>query len=275
MTKRSTPSEDDERDERWRRLSAFVDGELSAREAAETAQRIADDPAAARQAAQLAAAKEALGEAIPAPALTVPTTSPRREARARRRRWATGLGAAAAALLLAAGLTLFPPSPETQRPAWAAAAEAQHAALSDLPGPAEGRGPRIERATLAGFAPFVPTLEAARLDIIARLGFEGPDGAPGLAVHYRGARGCRVTLVALRDGADDVAEALTRLPQAQGYVWRVGGVRYQLLARGMDRRRFAAVAEAAHQASRLNQPAPDDVRRRLAQARADSAPCQV
>ncbi|MEQ8603838.1 MAG: hypothetical protein RIB45_11000 [Marivibrio sp.] len=260
---------------RWRRLSAFVDGELGAREAAETAQQIADDPNAAREAAQLASAKEALGQAIAAPALSVPSATPGLRRRARLRRWAAGLGALAASAAVAVGLTLAPPAEAPASPDWAQAAAAQHAELSRLPQPIDAAAPRLERTTIAGFAPFVPSLEAARLRILAHIGFDGPDGAPGLAVHYRGARGCRVTLIALRDGAKGVSEALSPLAHAQGYIWRVGAVRYQLLASGMDKRRFAAVAQAAHEASRLHQPTPADTRLRLAQARAESQPCRV
>ncbi len=266
---------------RWQRLNAFVDGELAPREAARVAREIADDPTAAADAAALGEMKAALGGAIPPREIPVPGgTGP---ARSGRRRAVGAVGAALALLLVVAvGWRLLPGTGATGQPAppWLAAALGQHETLSDM----TDQPTTLRQAAMPGpdraFAPYVPDLTAGKLRIGRVLGFTGPDGAEAFAANYRGNRGCRLTLVAFADGAEGLAESLQPLGRfgdvaASGYVWRVGGVRYLLVADGMDGNRLATIARTVHRGSHLHRPIDPDGRTRMAEARAKSVPCPV
>lgn len=270
---------------RWRRLNAFVDGELDARAAARIARAIADDPADARDAAALGELKAALGDAFADHAPQVPPFPDASQATGRPKRRAWRRVAAAAVILLMAGATVWlapfggPSTPAA--PAWALQSLERHAALSDRPAQSPGARLAATPAALHGFAPFVPDLRSGKLTVGRIESFTGPDGAAALAVNYHGTRGCRVTLLAFADGAAGLSERLERLrlsldgPPAQGFVWRVGGVRYLLIASGMDASRFGVIAETVHRASQLHRPIDDEGRTLMADARANSAPCQA
>ena len=273
--------------ERWHRLNAFVDGELDATDARRTVREIADDPKLAEQAAALSDMKAALAHAMPDHAPIVPECPPAPTEKPRR----LPAGAIAAILILAAILTgmweLTPaPSrsvvqqPEAQ-PAWLASAIDQHEVLSKLPAHAS-------KTVLAGlsrtdreFVPFMPDLTSGRLTVGRAERFTGPDGASAIAVNYRGTRGCRITLVAFADGANSLPEALTEItlgkPEAAGrtFAWRVGGVRYVMIASAMDTIRLNLIAETVHRASQLHRPIGPDGRAQMAAARQRSAPCQA
>ncbi|MCR9220256.1 MAG: hypothetical protein NXI21_08515 [Alphaproteobacteria bacterium] len=275
---------------RWRRLNAFVDGELDPRAAARTARAIADDPADARDAAALGELKAALGDAFADHAPQVPPALRASQATMQPKRRAWRRVAAAAVILLMAGATVwlapFGGSQDRSAPAWVTHAVERHAALSERPAQSPGARLAATPVALQGFAPFVPDLRSGKLTVGRIESFTGPDGAASLAVNYHGTRGCRVTLVAFADGAAGLSERLERLrlaegapssdaPAAQGFVWRVGGVRYLLIASGMDAGRFGVIAETVHRASQLHRPIDDEGRTLMADARANSAPCQA
>lgn len=267
----------------WELLNAYVDGALAPAAAAEIAARISREPALAQRAAALTRMKASAAAAFEAdgfvPALPDGVNAGTDNVTTTWSRFRHAILAAAAAitLLVATAVTLLP-RPGDDDPAWlvAAAAAAQHATMSAQTAPAAPTVSRI--AALAGFHPYIPDLAAAQLHPVAAASFRFAGATlPGLALHFRGMRGCRVSYFAftLPDGAAQPGEALDAVESAGvgGYGWRVGDIGYLLLARGMDPARLTTLARTIHAASRQHRPLDDAARTLLAQSRAKSRAC--
>ncbi|MBP5857343.1 hypothetical protein KAJ83_10015 [Marivibrio halodurans] len=277
---------DTQETERWRRLCAFVDGELQGREAADLARSIAENPADARDAAMLGAVKGSVAEALTPMDDRIPRVPPTPGARSGHPRISLvrRMLAASILLLLVAGSGWIavqndgaPPTDAAQMPPWIETALAQHAVLSRE---AEAAPPPATRGTpiaTDGFSPFIPRLDAGQLHIVRRMSFAGPSGHQGVAVHYRGNRGCKLTLAALDDGAGNLGEALERREFADTTLlaWRVGRVRYMLMASGMEPARLSVIARAVHDASQRHREIDGADRERIADARRRSQPCRA
>ncbi len=95
------------------------------------------------------------------------------------------------------------------------------------------------------------------------------DGRVRIALHYRGARGCRVTLIADR-GPPAEPEDLSAFDLT--HRWSTPATRYTLVADGMDRHRFAAIGAFAEALSRTSEEAPS-LRLALEERTAQAVPC--
>ena len=225
-------------------LNAFIDGELSAADRVAVAERFATDADFARAHVTLARLKACVtagpddGADIALPA------------RRRRIPWAALAAAAAtiACVAVLAGADLL----------------RRHPAGGAEPGTAT----LVVLATLPSRT-LRPRLDLAGLSLVAIS--EQPSGAsgtgPAVVATYRGPHGCRLDLAAGPAGRD--------LPRAEGssrHGWTVGDVRYELVAHGMPRWRFALIAEAAENQTRSG-PLPQALERRLREARASAPPC--
>lgn len=90
-----------------------------------------------------------------------------------------------------------------------------------------------------------------------------------IAMHYRGQRGCRVTLV---------AEPLSFQPYsgpselALNYAWKTSAASFHLVGDGMDPTRFAAIAAFAEATSRRAHDEPE-LRTALVDRTAEARPC--
>ncbi|MEJ1996431.1 MAG: hypothetical protein P8X75_14705 [Limibacillus sp.] len=117
--------------------------------------------------------------------------------------------------------------------------------------------------------------------------FLTPNGEMGLAAHYRGTRGCKVTLFlvpnaetlqesSLQDSSL-LGEELTRTGEGTvlSYGWRHGAIGYLLLAEGMDEGRLGLIAEKLYEASRGIEILDQKARQQLAENRRRSAPCHA
>jgi len=94
-----------------------------------------------------------------------------------------------------------------------------------------------------------------------------PGKVPLIAASYRGPHGCRLDLRAWPVGAAaPVAMGTSRRS------WAVGDLVYELVAHGMPQWRFAIIAEAAEQQTRLGSD-PERVDRRLREANIGAPPC--
>jgi len=266
----------------WQTLNAYVDGELSAAEAAEVARALADDRALADRVASLTRLKakvqdmgtvQSRGEAAE---ITLPTP--------RRRHWRPAALAASLALALAIGLAAsFVPWQGSDRPAWVVQARASHEAWNmdeDRPGAAPVAG-GVVLAALGQLGPdgylkaYLPDLSAARLTLTRLATVSLLDGrGEALQAGYRGTRGCKVSLLILADGTA-LPAALTRYDDRalRTYAWRTGGHGYLLVAEGMDEARLAMIAETVHSATLKHSPFDVETRTALRESRERSKRC--
>jgi anti-sigma factor RsiW len=222
------------------RLNALVDGELAPAERAEIAARLAVDRDLARAYATLARLKAAIAEdADEATAIVLPP--------AKRPIWRR-VAAVAACLAVAAGI----------------AALAARDLLVERDAPIAEGPTAITLASLpAGTT--VPRLDIAGLKLVG-LAFD-PGKVPVFTATYRGPHGCRLDLRAWHAG--DTAPPLTGTLRQS---WTIDGLTYELVAHGMPLWRFALIAGAAEQQTRLNAD-PERIDRRLRQANIGAPPC--
>jgi len=251
----------------WEALNAYVDGALEPAHAADVAERIAHDPALARQAAALTGMKVALADTPDTPVFDFDAAS-----RKIGRPWRWLSIAAAVAFILAAS-AFWATQFDSASPAWLTAAAAAHTSLAAQQ---TDPSPQAEQvAARVGFQPYIPDLAAAKLSLAMAAPF-AIDGPPdGLILQYTGTRGCRVTYVAFPGEGFALDESLSKFESGglAGYGWRVGAVGYAMLAEGMDPDRLAVIAASVHVASRLHRPFDDATRTQLAQSRSESRAC--
>ena len=250
-------------------LSAYVDGELDNDRAADVLAAAAADAAVARELSALSRLKATLAAGIDVPALELPATPPVR------RRWRVAIAAMAAFVLVAAGVGGYLGYVANDRgpdPAWLAAA---HASWSIEEAPAPGAGGPLHAASIREGA-YVPDLSSAKLSIVHVGRHDTGRGTRALVVGYRGTRGCKVSLIVLPD-ADGPATGLApvAVPDLAGFTWRAGRLAYVILAQGMAATRLSLIAAKVMEASRRRLPLDDAARTRLAQSRAESAPCRA
>ena len=252
--------------DRWQRLNAYVDGELDPQARAHVAAEIAQDRELAVAAATLSQLKAATGDAFAdAPAIRVraPDLTRRPAAIAA---MAAGLCAAIALAWLAAAPSL---------PAGLDDAVSRHAAWvsGDTSPPVDP----LVAPLLVGLARLerpveLPDLRDAGLQIVRIAAIDEPGTPPGLHVAYLGSRGCRVSLIVTRAGAQD---APLRLQHGDMAIvrWSSEGLAYTLMSSGMPPERFALIVAAAEEAVRRHAPVPEPVREALRRDREGTQPC--
>jgi len=224
-------------------LHALVDGELSPREHAAAASRLATDRDFARAYATLMRLKASVVEGV-AEAEPIALPLPRR--RDRRIALAGGLSAVAVAFGIVLAIAIHRnPEPIASGPELAA----QTVKLVSL-----------------SQAAVLPDLGPAGLKLASTVTQPGTKGEV-LTATYLGPRGCRLEL-RVQHAESDVATA----GGTDRRNWRVGELAYQLTAYGMPPERFAVVAVATERATRAG-TLPDGVDRRLREARISAPPC--
>lgn len=222
-------------------LNALVDGELAPAERAEIASRLAVDRDLARAYAALARLKATVANtADDVPALRLPKA---------RRPVAWRLTAAAACVAAVIGGLV-----------------AGHGLLSSAsPDTATAEGPTAITLASLPAGTNIPRLDTAGLKLIG-LAID-PGKVPLITASYRGPHGCRLDLRAWPAGAE--APAVTGTSRRN---WAVGDLVYELVAHGMPQWRFAIIAEAAEQQTRLGSD-PERVDRRLREANIGAPRC--
>lgn len=262
-------------DREWERLSAYVDGELPADEAAEIAARLVTDRELAAQVAALTRLKAELKHAFEVPAIEV-TPPPQRPTTRRHRLTWVAAAAAAAALAFVVWLKAGT-APEAQA-VWLEPAITQHADWRAT----VGRGDRID-VSASGLLIGLQDLgrHAQVLDFsdaglqVAKIEFVRQNGlAAALHVGYVGNRGCRLSLwIGRATGAFEPVNG--RFDGTEVVAWQVGELAYALLASGMDEERFLLIARSARDATMRHRPLDPDVRVALQASRDSSAPCSA
>lgn len=250
------------------RLGAYVDGQLSAREAAQVAAALAKDPSLAQKVAVLSRLKATVQESFEGgtPAMTVAD------------RRGGGRPALAACLgflafLMATAIAHWaslPGTPERLSLAWA-----KHRAWQAEAGlRTEGAGDKLLQVVGLDPGLTIPDLTSARLRLTHLRRLSSSEGGPGLHLGYEGSRGCQVSLFiyeSLFAQRERLAEFSAGLDLAFG--WRAGGRGHLILAHGMDPHRFRLIAAKVAQATREAAPFDKETRQALARSRATAPPC--
>ncbi len=260
-------------------VHAYVDGELSAHEAAALLRRMAGDPDLAEQVATLTRLKSELRDLPLPPGLRAPDLAALEarllDGRPGRRpgRWPGGrpatesvpgiawwgrlAGMAAAVAVVLAGMWLLGPRAGSPgglvRSDMVTAAVARH--LEWLKGPA-ARGGNERDVTLTAFARrhgqvYVPDLGASGLHIVRT----APFADRGVQLGYVGVHDCRLSLFILPDaGARPTPLQEVGSDAARVFVWRTNRLDYLLVAAHMDPSRLDLISTAVFDATRNLQP---------------------
>jgi hypothetical protein len=99
------------------------------------------------------------------------------------------------------------------------------------------------------------------------------DGREAIAMHYRGQNGCRLTIIALETGSSDPA-LLPARHDGLGARWSLPDFHFYVLASGMDRSRFDAIAAFA-KAESLRLTRQDDLQMAMRDTTNQAQPCVV
>lgn len=246
----------------WVLLNGFVDGELDAALSAALQTRLGEEPELQAELDRILKLKDSLASLRPAEAAPAMDAGDGKRAKKTRAR----AFAAVAACLLAAVIGfsawqyLLPPSLEDS-------VFSVHERLARQTYVVEEGKVQKVVSTGRAFEFRAPDMTASRLFLVdVETGRAGESDMVGL--HYRGMRGCRLTLIAV-DGASDA------LPlERDGLLvrnWAAGGFGFVMIASGMDAERFEAVGEYAEAVIR------EELRRlqgfRLAMSKTASRPC--
>jgi len=251
-------------DEDWPLLSAYADGELDSARTAAVEARLRAEPGLARDLDRIRDLKRGLARLRPPDKAEAST--PRVATNAGLRVFGT---AVAAVLVIAAvgaiALLVWP----TVQPTWLAEAMALHNRLSQATYVVDES--HVAQIVSSGHVlEFrTPDLTASRLYLVDVVTAQA-DGAETIAIHYRGMRGCRLTLVAMLDrgglGEPPATDDLVR-------TWSFGGFNFAVIAKGMDQQRFASIADYLQAAIVDDARSHDDLRLAMTDLYDTVAPC--
>lgn len=251
-------------DSDWMALNGYADEALGEAEARALEARLAGDPALRGELERIRSLKAQMRRLRPAP------IGPRHRGLAGRRLAAAGLAAALAGVVLVAALLLAPFGED----GWVAQAEALHRQLSGNSYVVEEAGALPVVSTRHSLIEFrAPDLTASRLFLVdARVA--GGRGGETVALHYRGMRGCRLTIVAVEAEAGDAA-APAPPSGLLARLWDFDGFHFAVIAEGMDAARFASVADYAETAIAEAAKSPDEMRTAMATRYRTARPCSA
>lgn len=221
----------------WQLINAYADGELSAANAAELSRRLPHDAALTAALAEIRAVKQALSQMGEVQAVHPAPAAPRLVRR-------LALAASVVLVLLAGGLL----GRQALLTDWRDAPAELHAELSANSYVLSGSAavPIISTARIGDVAVF--DLSPSRLTLADVKTVHHAD-RDMVAMHYRGRRGCRVTVVAIEALPNDPVPMLVH-DEGLGVQWSVGAIHFYLLAGGMDEDRFDAIVSYAQAESR-------------------------
>jgi anti-sigma factor RsiW len=236
----------------WLRLCAYADDELPADEVAALEARLATEPDLEHELERIRDLKRDL--ATLRPAETIVKSEPglhRFRKHVRRSRRAVVAAVAVFAVVLAAALATVP--------VWRAGEDMQaldamaiHQRLSEATYVVDERP--VKRIVSGGsaFEFRAPDLTGSRLYLVDVMTSRAGE-TDVIGMHYRGMRGCRLTIVATYN-----AGMAGDPPSGGGLIrtWSHDGVDFAVIANGMDEGRFASIADYARSSIR------DEIRRR-------------
>lgn len=228
----------------WELLNSYADGELAPDEATDFERRLANEPTLASELARVMALKKSLSALRPGSAEEPRETTLLRQPM--HRRYLAAAVVVLCVLAAGAGYGLLGLNKNQ-----ATGIDEIHAAFSDRTYFVDvKRDVRVSAGTSIGELD-APDLSASNLALVDMRTFAG---TARIALHYRGPRGCRVTLVV------DIAKSApfaTLTPGALLYRWQTRTRRFALIAEGMDEKRFAAIGAFAEASSRASERRKD------------------
>lgn len=251
-------------DYEWERLNAYVDGELSAEDerAVETLIRSRSDLKEERD--RLLALKASLQHLRPQDA-----SRPEKPVQTKKR----PVFQIAASLLVAVGLGVaglfFYQSTDKKGPT----PSSLHAAFSGKTYILQEKNPKLTVSGL-GNNPFgIPDLTPSALVLADVLALNEQEPAI-IAMHYRGQRGCRVTLVATGRAGSNQTEVSQDAGDVQKRTWQNKEFDFALLATGMDEKRFQSIADYAMENTGTgDKPDLKDLRIAMQESFENARPC--
>ena len=225
----------------WGALNALADGALGRQEAKALRRRIDIDPNLAAEFDRILALKQALQKLRAAPQEAANESAGRRSWSRLRRAAAASIVFVICAGFALSSLILSGNGEETVAEIHKAFSEETYILNS---------GGGLTLSSGAGIGALnAPDLTPSNLTLVDVRAYRG-DAGERVAMHYRGRRGCRVTLI-----ADTLSLPVEEEIPGVGLVYRWGtsNTRFVLLADGMDEDRFAAIGAFAEAASRLSE----------------------
>lgn len=250
----------------WQLLNAYSDGELAPDETAALEVRLREEPDLVRALNRIRAVKRELKSLCPAEATVPEPANTNRVSRVMLRAAAVA-AVIVIALGLGAGLLVWRGS----APMWVEQAERMHGVLSHNAYVVEER-PIVQLVSTGTSLEFhAPDLTASHLYLVDIMTSDEAH-RQAIALHYRGMRGCRLTIVAIEaagspDRDDNPADG-TLIAD-----WSYGGFRFAVIAQGMDADRFASVADYAQAAIAESVREEDDLRVAMADRYQNAQPC--
>ncbi len=256
----------------WETVNSYVDGELSATQAAEVAKAVAINPRLADRVAMLSSLKAVIAHSTDGLRRDIKFdgTKPARS-------WALWAAGLAAVLVLG---TLF--SVLVMRSSFVYPVSGVRIAglvhtewLTSQTVPRGTQHPEFLQTALDGIYvdAYVPDLSKVDLTFSGIRRLSASD-IEGLHVGYAGPRGCMVSLVVIRNHIQLSSRLSLFQDNGQSvYGWRVGTTGFYLLAHKMDPQRLATVANVVHGLTRSRLPLDSQAVIVLNDARASSQPC--
>ncbi|MEP3246899.1 MAG: hypothetical protein ABJN40_00725 [Sneathiella sp.] len=250
-------------DQEWDRLNAYSDGELSAEDTRAFKLLLASRSDLRQEYQRLMALKASLATLKPAP--VTQSEGHKSSKRLPLRRLAASVlfaGSLAAAAALYVSNQSSPPS-----------ALALHASFSSNTYVLSAGNPKLLVSGMQNSQFGIPDLSASALTLadVKTLADQSP---PVVAMHYRGQRGCRVTLVATGRISASKDKSSENHPDILFRVWRSEDFKFTLLATGMDRVRFQSIAEyAIENTGRARKPDLKNLEIAMQQSYENARPC--
>ncbi len=203
----------------WERVNAYSDGEMAPRDRQAFETRLKSEPDLAAALACVREVSRSLAALHPESAAPASRRTRHTSSLWQSSRWKWGAGGVLAASIAGFAYLALPSSPS--------GAMKIHAEFLDQTF-ALGTSGAHTTVALRG----LPDLSAANLTFVA-----SRETGIGTAAHYSGQRGCRLTFFALSGPIELPADG-----QMEGHQWNFGERYFAVLAVGMDREKFAAIA---------------------------------
>lgn len=217
-------------DRLWQELNAYADGELQGAARARLEAALVADPALGERLERIAAVKGCLTAERPAVGAEAAWTDWMRP----------GMAIAACVVAGLLGIATFLPLEPSR--SWQEKLVAAHGELSQETFVVVKNRPLpvVSSRRLNDFA--VPNLRASRLYLVEARTLHD-DATEQLVMHYRGLRGCALTIAAIAPIAEDAETAAVPTDDATLFAsWRIGNLGFAVIAEGMDKARFQAIA---------------------------------
>jgi anti-sigma factor RsiW len=250
----------------WVALNGYADGMLGEAEARALEARLAGDAGLRGELERIRSHRAHMRRLRPRPGGARYLASGGRP----RRLAAAGLAAALAGAVLLGALFVV----TLGDAGWVERAEALHRQLSDQAYVVEEDGALPVVSTRHSLLEFrAPDLTASRLFLVDARVAGGRTGET-VALHYRGMRGCRLTIVAIEaETGEDAAPVLPAGLLAR--LWERDGFHFAVIAEGMDADRFASVADYAETAIAQTVRSRDGMRTAMAERYRTARPCSA